>query len=513
VLEPGEAAVDGAADGAAVLARGVEDLRAAGGRQRDRLDVRQHHGDRERHAELEEVLADDAAHEHHGQEDGDDGEGGRERGEAYLGGALGRGPDPVLPHLRVPVDVLEHHHGVVDDEADRERQAQQGEGVEREAEEVDDRDRAEERHGDREDDVERARERAEEEPAHEGGEDQREPELDVDVVDRLLDEARLVEEHLDLHAVGQARLDLGDALAHPRSDRDCVRAALLEDAERLERRAVEIGRAVPVLEAVFDRGDVLERDGDAVHTADDDLLERLEIERLAEEAHVDLPPAGVELAAGDLDVLAADRADDVARDDTLLGELAGVEPDADVAVEVSVELDLTDALDRLQLLLHLVAGDVGEQLARERPGDADREDRRVVRVRFRDGRRGHVLRQLALGLRDARLDVLKGEIDVTRDVEAGRDAGGALSRGRRELLDALDLGDRLLERLEDLALHGARRGARPRDAHRDVGVVDVRILADAHPRDGDEAEEDGDRHHHPGEDRILDGDVGDAHGC
>ncbi len=65
--------------------------------------------------------------------------------------------DPVLPLLGVPEDVLQHHDRVVDDDADGEREPEQGEGVEREAEEVDDRDRAEERHRDREHHVERAR--------------------------------------------------------------------------------------------------------------------------------------------------------------------------------------------------------------------------------------------------------------------------------------------------------------------------------------------------------------------
>src|SRR5690606_15202571 len=37
--------------------------------------------------------------------------------------------------------------------------------------------------------------------------------------------------------------------------------------------------------------------------------------------------------------------------------------------------------------------------------------------------------------------------------------------------------------------------------------------ADPDAADGDDAEQDGDRHEHPGEHRVLDRDVGDAHGA
>ena len=54
-----------------------------------------------------------------------------------------------------------------------------------------------------------------------------------------------------------------------------------------------------------------------------------------------------------------------------LVELAGVDPDADVALEVAADGDLAHAGDRLQLLLDPVAGEVGEDLLREGAGEAD----------------------------------------------------------------------------------------------------------------------------------------------
>jgi len=50
-------------------------------------------------------------------------------GEIDLARADDRGLDLGLSRLAVAHDVLEHHDGVVDDDADHERQAQQSEGV------------------------------------------------------------------------------------------------------------------------------------------------------------------------------------------------------------------------------------------------------------------------------------------------------------------------------------------------------------------------------------------------
>jgi hypothetical protein len=416
-----------------------------------------------------------------------------------------------LPHFCMTINILHHHHRVVDDETDCQRQPEEGEGVEGVPEEVDDRDGPEERPRDRQHHVERRRERAQEQPADECRQHQREHQLELDLVHRLLDERRRVEEDLDLHPLGQVLGDLGDLLAHRARHHDGVRAALLEDAERLQRHPVEPRDRGHVLEAVLDERDVLEVDRRLLHAADDELAQRLEIERLAEQPHVQLPTARVEQPARHLDVLAPNCVDHVGGDDALFRHAARIEPDAHVAVEISVQRDLPDARHRLQLLLHLVARDVGEHLSRERTRDADGEDRRVVGVQLRDRCRRHVAWELPLRLRDARLHVLQREVDVARDVEERRHPRLSLPRGGCYLLDTFDLRDRLLERLDDLALDGARRRARPREAHRNVRVVDVRILADADARDGDEAEEHRRPHQHPGEDGVLDRDVGEVH--
>ena len=164
--------------------------------------------------------------------------------------------------------------GVVDDDADGEAEREEREGVQREAGEVDERDRPEERHRDREDDVQRRGERAEEHPADERRQDDREEELELDLVDRVLDEGRRVEVDPDLHPGREGLLDLGHRGLDALGDGDGVRAALLADAEPLGGGAVDAGDAPLVLEAVLDEGDVLEVDRRAVQVAERDLAER-----------------------------------------------------------------------------------------------------------------------------------------------------------------------------------------------------------------------------------------------
>ena len=77
----------------------------------------------------------------------------------------------------------------------------------------------------------------------------------------------------------------------PVRDGNGVRPALLEDAERLERRAIEQSDRARVGEAIFDERDVLELHRGGLALLDDDLLERIDVERFAEQTHIERAPA------------------------------------------------------------------------------------------------------------------------------------------------------------------------------------------------------------------------------
>ena len=110
----------------AVLAlRRAQDVGRHHRREHARHHQRGEDRDRRRPAELHEELAGDARHEGGRQEHRDQREGGRDHRQADLVGRLHRGLQRRLAHAQVPHDVLDLDDGVVDEDADHQRQAEQ----------------------------------------------------------------------------------------------------------------------------------------------------------------------------------------------------------------------------------------------------------------------------------------------------------------------------------------------------------------------------------------------------
>ena len=134
-----------------------------------------------------EQPADDAAHE----QDRDEHRRQRERhgddGEADLPGASNGRLEPPLPRFHVAHDVLEHDDGVVDDEADAEREGHQREVVDGVAREVHDGERAHDGHGQRQARDHGRRHVAQEEEDHEDDEGDGQQQGELHVVDRVAD--------------------------------------------------------------------------------------------------------------------------------------------------------------------------------------------------------------------------------------------------------------------------------------------------------------------------------------
>ena len=190
---------------------------------------RYQHGDRNRDAELEEVAADDAAHERDRHEHGDDRERRRGHGEADLVGAVECGAHVRLAHVQVPHDVLAHDDGVVDQQADAETERHQRQEIQREAEDVqrnesrDDRDRQGQAGDDR---------RAPGMQEQEDDQHRQKAALEnrfLDPLQRVLDEFRVGFDDLDLDIVRQSALQLLDRLLHAIADLHDVRVLHLED--------------------------------------------------------------------------------------------------------------------------------------------------------------------------------------------------------------------------------------------------------------------------------------------
>ena len=119
-------------------------------RQGERDEQRDEHRPGDRDAALVEEAADDSTHERNRHEDGDDRERGRHDGEKNLLGSFERRRDEALAHLAVAHDVLDDDDGVVDENADRERQRHQRQHVQGEAENREQNECADDRHRKRE---------------------------------------------------------------------------------------------------------------------------------------------------------------------------------------------------------------------------------------------------------------------------------------------------------------------------------------------------------------------------
>ena len=119
--------------------------------------------------------------------------------------------------------------------------------------------------------------------------------------------------------------------------------------------------------------------------------------------------------------------------------------------------------------------------------DNDRVVRRVD-LAVGGGRR-QVLRQLAAGGVDGRLDVPRRRIDVTVELELQRDLCARQHAGRGHLRHARDLRELRLERLRHRGGHDLRARARQVRRHQDGGEVHLRERRDRQEREGDETDE------------------------
>ena len=315
-------------------------------RQRQGHEQRDHYGTRDGQSELLEEVPDDPAHRCHGDKDSHNREGGSGSRERDLSRAAGCSLEGSFAALPATLDVLEYDNGIVDDDSDGQRHGQQCHHVKREPEDRDHSERGDERERDRESHDE-CRPRAAQEAEHrqsrqQGSERQRELRLG----DRFTDRHREVDEALFLRegeACRHGLLDARQTLTCLVGNRHCVCARLLEQPDT-DGRVPVVTREHPwILGAVLDSGDVLQVDGRAIGVDNHEPLElfnRLEL-RVGLDGVLD--HAALHAAARDVDVLAADRAQHIGGGEPSGVKLLAVEPDPDVPLPSSEDLDRPDA--------------------------------------------------------------------------------------------------------------------------------------------------------------------------
>ena len=429
-----------------------------------------------------------------------------QHGEADLARSLDGGLERRSAVLDVAVDVLHHDDGVVDHEADRDRQRHQRQVVEAEIEQVHRRAGSEqrERHGDARD--ERGPEIAQEQENDQHHEGDRQPERELHVGHRGADGRGAVENglHLDRRRnpcseLRELVLDLVDRL-------DDVGAGLLEHRQDHARLVVLIGGNGAIDRLGHRLADVAHPDRRAIAIGEDDVVELLGLGDLVVGGDREAELVGVDRAFGGVGGGGDEDAADLFQGDAAGGELGRVHLDTDGRRAVAEDRDLGDAGHLRDLLGEEEIGVVVDQGQRHGLGaHREHDDGRVGRVDLLVARRRrHLARQGLVGDGDGGLHVLPGRVDVAVEVELDDDCGRAERAQRGELADARDLRELPLERGGDRRGHGL--GARALEVGGDLDgrKIDLWQRCDRQERVGGDADEGDRRHQQRGGDRSTD---------
>ena len=177
-----------------------------------------------------------------------------------------------------------------------------------------------------------------------------------------------------------------------------------------------------------------------------------------------------------------------------------------------ISLGLGDAVEGLDLRLNdadQIVGDLRqfhvaavERHVHQRGGVAGGgvDDRVLRRLR----QHVELARDLGLNLRDRR-------VGVVVQAHVGLDHRHALAAGGGQIVDAVRLCDRLLQRRGDEALDQFAAGARIGRGDGDHGVLGLGVLAHLHLAEGAQTEHEDQQADDAGEDRPVDEDVGELH--
>ena len=250
----------------------LEQLGAHHRRQGQRDDGGDEDGDGKRDGELAEEAADHIAHEEQRDEHCDERDGERDDGEADLLRAFERGGERVFAHFDVARDVLDHHDGVVDDEAGRDGERHQGEVVQAVPQQVHDAEGAHQRERHRDAGNDGGGKAAQEKEDHHHDQPDGQHQSELHIVYRGANGLGAICEYLNLDRRRQAHLELRqdglDAVDH----RDDVCAGLALHVHDDGRRAVHPRRLHGVFRAVDDIRHVGHADRRAVAIGNDDGL-------------------------------------------------------------------------------------------------------------------------------------------------------------------------------------------------------------------------------------------------
>ncbi len=475
-----------------------------------------HPGDQHRpgqgECEFGEQGADQSAHETDGGIDGYQRGGHGDDGHGQLARPFDRCIESSLALFDVAVDVLDHHDGVVHHQPDGEHHGKQGEQVDGKAHQQHQEGRADQRQGHSHGGHQGGAEGSQAEEDHHQHDQHRLGQGLEHLIDRVANEDAGVVGDVHLEPFGQLGAEIRQQVLHPPGHRQRVLPRGLLDADEDGRDALVEGGGLVVLRAQLHLRDVAQAHQGAVGDHHQ-VAEVLYLAHVSGRGQIDGEVTILELTDARKIVVAAQDVLDVGGGHSQRGHALRVKPNPHGEGLVADELGLGHARHRLELGLNhaqQVVGDLRqahglavEGHVHERGGIAGgRVDHRVLRL----GRQHVALAcHLGLDLRDRSLRVVV-QLHVCLDGRDPLDAGG------EQIVDAVGLGDRLLQRRGDEALDQAAAGAGVTGGDRHHRVPGLRVLAHLEAGDGAQADDQDQQADHARQHRAADEDVGEGHG-
>ncbi|MNF25982.1 hypothetical protein D3C84_66080 [compost metagenome] len=467
----------------------LEQYRGQRRRQGQGVEGRDHRGNRDGQGELFVELAGQAGNERRRNEyrtqhqrRGDDRAGYLAHG---FFGRFNRGQS----EFDVPLDVLHHHDGVVHHDTDRQYQAEQRQGVEREAKQMHHGKGTDQRyrHSDQRND--RGAPGLQEQDHHEYHEDQCFEEGVNHRLDGAAHEDRRVIDDAEVHAFGEALLQFGHFRPHFVGDFDGVGTRTLEDRDRHRRLVVQQGTQGVLTGTQFNSGDVFQAsDLTVTACANDDVLELFLGNQAALSVDRQLEALGIRgrgRAQGTgrhLAVLFTNRGDHIGSGQVARSGLVRIEPDTQRVVAHTEQLHVTDTAQPRQLILDVedrVVGQIEHVVAFVRRGQVHHHRQVGRRLVHGDTDARHFLGKLRLGAGHTVLHLHLGVVQVS--AQGKGDGQGDLAVGGRlrgHVQHVLDAGDGLLQRSGHGFTDDFRVGAREVGTHHHGRWHDFRVFAD-----------------------------------
>ena len=423
--------------------------------------------------------------------------GGNEHGRQYRGDRNDRAGDlahrpsrslhRLLAVLDMPLDVLHHHDGIVDHNADRQHQAKQRQGIEREAHQVHDRKGADDRHRHGHQGNQRRAPVAQEHHHHDHHQQDRFHQRDGHRLQRSAHKHGGVignPRHQPFREVGLQALH---GVAHRLRHIEGVGPRALDDLQGHRRLAVQQAAQRVGIGAHLDTGHITQaRDLAVIAGADDDVAKLLFIRQAPEGIDRDLERrSGIrclaDRAGRHLHVLLAHGGDDIAGGQATGGDQVRVEPQAHAVFTRAPHQHIVDPRQARQLIAHLQVGIVGdvERVITLVGGQQVDHHEDVRRGFLRDHAQAlHLFGQARQSPRHTVLHLDLGHVRVGALGEGrGQDHAAIGGRLRGHVKHALNPGDHLFQRRRHRLGNHLRVGPRIRRRHLHRGRRDGGIFA------------------------------------